>query len=200
MDYNKLFKTHVAKLTDYDTIQILEFKIPNMITYGIKYSFDKDGKILTISGDFGVYVVRGFATPKKLYDIIINGRNIENPNIQYFAEKIVCSDHDIYYYDLDECMAHLFDVIPEISDKRKLEDIKDALTDELDERTPKDCNKIAIRKILSDYSPLDSYELYSHIDDMPVKIHQNVDIILTGFKFAWEQIHPEDKAYEERHK
>lgn len=49
----KLFKNHVATLTDYGNIKILDFKNPESCDYRIRFLFEEDYYRLHISGDLG---------------------------------------------------------------------------------------------------------------------------------------------------
>lgn len=47
------FKNHVATLTDYGNIKILDFKEPGSSIYRIRFLFEEDYYRLHISGDLG---------------------------------------------------------------------------------------------------------------------------------------------------
>ena len=186
MNYKEIFKNHKATHERCNDFQILEFKIPENILYNLRFVFDEIGKTLTISGDFGVFMVKNFETPEKFYDTLLAERTLENLPLRYFIEKIICSERNPYYYDEEECIDHLLSIIDK---PEEIENIHEALNNHLQEGILLDHDKDAIFEILSEHCDLDSLEIYNHIDDMPQKITPCIGIILAGFKYAWEQLY-----------
>ena len=176
---------HKATHETCNNFQILEFKIPENILYNLRFVFDEKGKTLTVSGDFGVFIIKQFETPEKFYDTLLAGRTLENLPLHYFAEKTICSERNLYYYDEEECIDHLLSIIDK---PEEIEGIREALSNHLQEEILMDHDKDAIFEILSEHCDLDSLEIYNHIDDMPQKI-TCIGIILAGFKYAWEQLY-----------
>ena len=186
MNYNEIFKNHKATHESCNNFQILEFKIPDNILYNLRFVFDEKGKTLTISGDFGVFIVKNFETPEKFYDTLLAERTLENLPLHYFIEKIICSDRNPYYYDEEECIDHLLSIIDK---PEEIEGIRETLSNHLQEETLSDHAIDAISEILLQYCDLDSLEIYNHIDDIPQKVSPCIETILVGFKYAWEQLY-----------
>lgn len=87
------FKKHVAKLTDYGNIKILDFKDPNSYHYRIRFLFEEDYCRLHISGDLGELIATNYnnMTYEKFSDFV--------NNIGYFEGKIDCNSRKIYVFD-----------------------------------------------------------------------------------------------------
>ena len=186
MNYEEIFKNHKATHEKCNDFQILEFKIPENVLYNLRFVFDEIGKTLTISGDFGVFIVKNFETPEKFYDTLLAERTLENLPLHYFIEKIICSDRNPYYYDEEECIDHLLSIIDKPGE---IEGIRETLSNHLQEETLSDHAIDAISEILSQYCDLDSLEIYNHIDDIPQKVSPCIETILVGFKYAWGQLY-----------
>lgn len=108
------FKNHVAKLTDYGNIKILDFKNPNSSDYRIRFLFEEDYCRLHISGDLGDLIASNYSnmTYDKFSDFI--------NNTDYFEEKIDCHSRKIYRYDEDEAKIYLAKII---KDNEMLDDL-----------------------------------------------------------------------------
>lgn len=87
------FKNHVAKLTDYGNIKILDFKDQNSYHYRIRFLFEEDYCRLHISGDLGELIATNYnnMTYEKFSDFV--------NNIGYFEGKIDCNSRKIYVFD-----------------------------------------------------------------------------------------------------
>lgn len=90
------FKNHVATLTDYGNIKIVDFKEPNSSHYRIRFLFEEDYCRLHISGDLGELIASNYSnmTLEDFSDFI--------NDIGYFEEKIDCHSRRIYLYDEDD--------------------------------------------------------------------------------------------------
>jgi len=54
------FKNHIARLTDYGNIKILDFKNPESSAYRIRFLFEEDYYRLHISGDLGELIATNY--------------------------------------------------------------------------------------------------------------------------------------------
>lgn len=115
------FKNHIAKLTNYGNIKILDFKNPNSSEYRIRFLFEEDYCRLHISGDLGELIATNYSnmTYEKFSDFV--------NNVDYFKEKIDCNNRKLYVYDEDQAMKELLEMAEEhdwllFSDKYSYED------------------------------------------------------------------------------
>ena len=99
------FKNHKATFTDLGNIKILDFQVPNQNEYRIRFLFEEDYCRLHISGDLGELIAVNYynMTFEKFRDFI------GNPD--YFAEKVVCSSRDIFFYNEDLARKQAHDLI-----------------------------------------------------------------------------------------
>lgn len=95
------FKNHVATLTDYGNIKILDFKEPGSSNYRIRFLFEEDYYRLHISGDLGQLVATNYNNMcyEHFSDFV--------HNTGYFQQKIDCHDREIYEYDYDKANQEL---------------------------------------------------------------------------------------------
>lgn len=115
-EQKKRFKDHVATLTDYGNIKILDFKNPNSINYRIRFLFEEDYYKLHISGDLGELTATNCSnmTLADFKDFI--------GNPYYFIEKINCHSRDIYTYDEDIAIKEMREFIKEYELEEELLD------------------------------------------------------------------------------
>lgn len=99
------FENHKATFTDLGNIKILDFQVPNQNEYRIRFLFEEDYCRLHISGDLGELIAVNYynMTFEKFRDFI------GNPD--YFAEKVVCSSRDIFFYNEDLARKQAHDLI-----------------------------------------------------------------------------------------
>lgn len=137
------FKNHIATLTDYGNIKILDFKAPNTSVYMIRFLFEEDYCRLHISGDLGELIASNYCnmTYEKFSDYV--------NNTGYFEEKIDCHSRSIYVYDYSKALEELrqraadegdwleisdrYDY--ETNDEARLESIIDDILDDFSEST-----------------------------------------------------------------
>ena len=86
------FSEHIAVYHDYGNIATLDWAKPGHIEYRIRYIFDKERNVLSISGDLGEAV----AYPTCKVDLENCATSFQS--IDYFTEKIRVSS-DLYDYD-----------------------------------------------------------------------------------------------------
>lgn len=101
------FKDHIAKLTDYGNIKILDFKQPNSNEYRIRFLFEEDYCRLHISGDLGELTATNYynMTFDKFSDFV--------NNVGYFESKINCHSRAIYVYDKDKAKEDIINYLEE---------------------------------------------------------------------------------------
>lgn len=89
------FKEHIATLTDYGNIKILDFKNPKSNEYRIRFLFEEDYYRLNISGDLGELIATNCNNMRwdKFSDF--------THNVEYFESKIDCHSRPLYSYDED---------------------------------------------------------------------------------------------------
>ena len=113
------FKNHVATLTKYDNITILDFKNPSSSNYRIRFLFEEDYCKLHISGDLGQLIANNYnnMTYESFSDFV--------NNVGYFKEKINCHDRAIVRYDEKKAETDIKEYI-------KTYELEDAIIEEYD--------------------------------------------------------------------
>ena len=114
------FKNHIATLTDYGNIKVLDFANPNSSHYRIRFLFEEDYCRLHISSDLGELIATNYnnMTFNKFADFV--------NNTGYFEEKVDCHNRAFYYYDEDVARQKLKEYFEEyewLSYTDKKEDI-----------------------------------------------------------------------------
>lgn len=120
------FKNHVAKLTDYGNIKILDFKNPESSNYRIRFLFEEDYCRCHISGDLGELIATNYynMTYEKFKDFV--------NNIGYFKEKIDCSSRSLYEFDEDVARQELLERIKDWKWEEEILDEYDSVEDFID--------------------------------------------------------------------
>lgn len=129
------FKNHVAALSDYGNIKVLDFKNPGSSNYQIRFIFEEDYCRLHISGDLGY--LSAFNPDNMTYE----GFSDFIDNIDYFKEKIVSHDRPIYKYDYDKALKDLKNLFYEYEVEDKIIEYPDEDHDEQLESAAKECLK-----------------------------------------------------------
>jgi len=182
------FKNHIATLTDYGNIKILDFANPNSSHYRIRFMFEEDYCRLHISGDLGELIATNYnnMTFNKFTDFV--------NNTGYFEEKVDCHNRAFYYYDADVAKQEL---------KERFEEYE--FLDYTDEYSWQDNDEKRLEYILDDilYDFSDgtglgssSYEKLSEFDsdywewayDLGKKSTGILDLYMLAFKLAMEQL------------
>ena len=146
------FKNHVATLTDYGNIKILDFKEPGTSNYRIRFLFEEDYYRLHISGDLGQLIATNYNNMcyEDFSDFV--------HSIGYFQGKIDCNDRDIYEYDSDKAKQEL---------QKRFEEYE--VTSEYDWKTDEEYREEKIEEILEDFDSRTgigskAYDILSEID------------------------------------
>lgn len=183
------FKNHIATLTDYGNIKILDFKEPNTSAYRIRFLFEEDYCRLHISGDLGELIASNYnnMTYEKFSDFV--------NNVGYFEEKIDCNSRDIYAYDevkaREELMKMAADDGDWLTESNRYwyeEDEEERLTHIIDDILVDFSDTTGIGKIgydaLSEINP-DVWEFAGDIGKTETGI---LDLYMLAFKLAQEQL------------
>ena len=184
------FKNHIATLTDYGNIKILDFKNPESFHYRIRFLFEEDYYRLHISGDLGEL------TATNDCNMTFNHFTDFVNNIGYFEEKIDCHSRPIYYYDEDAAREELKEYIEEYGLLDYYDKYSYSWDDDEEEKL-----KDALDDILSDFSQdtgisSSGYEALSELDsdawelarDLGKKKTGILDLYMLAFKLAMEQL------------
>lgn len=97
----KNFRNHIATLTDYGNVKILDFKNPESSNYRIRFLFEEDFYRLHISGDLGELIATNYK------NMCYEGFEDFVHNTGYFEEKIDCHSRRIYEFDEDKAREEL---------------------------------------------------------------------------------------------
>lgn len=93
LEYQKrFFKNHVATLTDYGNIKILDFKNPDTNDYRIRFIFEEDYYRIHISGDIGELIAYKYDMNYDKFFRFIN-------NTGCFEPSVCCCNRPIHTYD-----------------------------------------------------------------------------------------------------
>ncbi len=183
------FKNHIAILTDYGNIKILDFKAPNTSVYRIRFLFEEDYCRLHISGDLGELIASNYnnMTYEKFSDFV--------NNVGYFEEKIDCHSRDIYAYDevkaREELMKMAADDGDWLTESNRYwyeEDEEERLAHIIDDILVDFSDTTGIGKsgydALSEVNP-DAWEFAGDIGKTETGI---LDLYMLAFKLAQEQL------------
>ena len=138
--HKKMFKNHVAEITDYGNIKILDFKRPDSNEYRIRFLFEEDYCRLHISGDLGEL------TASNYYNMTYEKFSEYVNNVGYFESKIDCHSRPIYVYDEEAARDDLKDYIY----KYNLYEI--ITSDKYEQQSDEEKINEVIDEILYDYS------------------------------------------------
>lgn len=119
MTDEEYFKNHVAKLTDYGDVKILDFKNPDTVSYAIRFMFDEVQCVLCISGDLGELVASNYN------NMTYEGFNDFVKSPYYFISKIDCHSRNLYEYNEGDARTELKERIED-------EDITDDILEDFD--------------------------------------------------------------------
>ena len=192
------FKNHIATLTDYGNIKILDFKNPQFSEYRIRFLFEEDYYRLHISGDLGELTATNYynMTYEKFSDFVNDSG--------YFEQKVDCHSRPLYIYD-EKCAEE------DLKEYFEEYDIYDAiLSDKYDWQTEEEKIDEVIKDVLEDFSedtgigtqgynclaeyitdPRDAYNFGKRVGLKETGI---LELYLFAFKLAKEQLEAENKS------
>lgn len=190
------FKNHVATLTDYGNIKILDFKNPKSNDYRIRFLFEEDYYRLHITGDLGELIASNYCnmTFEKFSDFV--------NDVGYFEGKINCHNRDIYYYDEEVAEKELRKLIKEedleveiLENRPYCHNKEDAIEDFIDDILSNFESDTGLdddgREKLSDYiGEYKAYEITSNLGKQETGI---LDLYMLAFKLAMKQLNKEEK-------
>lgn len=188
----KYFKNHVAKLTTYDNIKILDFQEPGSSRYRIRFLFEEDYCKLHITGDLGDLIASNYS------NMTFEGFSDFIDDIGYFVPKICCCsrDIDVYYMDIAKKQIHEHldeDIIERIvdnydydpdSEEGRNEAINAFYDDVFEDFSSKHGIGVEGYKVLSEYID-DAYEFASCIGHETSGI---ISLYMLAFKLAIKQL------------
>lgn len=188
-EQKKNFKNHIASLSDYGNIKILDFKDPESSHYRIRFLFEEDYCRLHISGDLGELIATNYnnMTFEKFSDF--------SNNVGYFEGKIDCHSRPIYTFDSADAEEDLKELFEE-------HDLYDSiLAYKLDFESDEERINEVIEKILADYSETTGigskgYDVLSEFLDEPWEYTQELgkretgilDLYMLAFRLAMAQL------------
>ena len=174
----KHFENHVATLTEYENIKILDFKNPKSVNYRIRFIFEEDWCRLHISGDLGSLSATNFnnMTFEGFHDFV--------HNISYFKEKIDCCERDIYEYDDEKARKDIAELLEDVElspmyDSQ--EDFIDTVMEDFDFRHGLGSKAY---DILTDEVP-DAFESIDRIGRVDTEI---LELYMLAFELATKQL------------
>ena len=178
------FKNHVATLTDYGNIKILDFANPESSHYRIRFLFEEDHCKLHISGDLGELVATNYK------NMCYEGFTDFVHDTGYFEGKVDCHNRPFYEYDYDKAKQEL---------QERFEDYE--VTSEYDWKTDEEYREEKIEEILDDLNSntglgSKAYEILSEIDGDCWEYISNIgkvetgilDLYMLAFELAQEQL------------
>lgn len=194
MNYKELFKNHIATIEKCGLLTRITFQKPNTVLHKITYTFMEDQSTLVVTGDCKPLVatnVSNFGKPETLYNSLFNNTYAPKGDIGYFISKITAFSSEIYTYEYGEVRAFLTDLINEYTDEKDYPfgtpDYLDKMLDYFDEDRP----HAGIGYSLPILGQLDSNfcELVREsLNAMPAHIDGSIEMIVYGFKLAYEQL------------
>lgn len=178
------FKEHVATLTDYGNIKILDFAKPGSSNYRIRFLFEEDYYRLHISGDLGELIATNFNNMcyEEFNDFV--------HNIGYFKGKIDCNSRPIYEYDYDKTQQDLE------------EHLKDCEFPKYEWETEEEAKQYKMDEIMDDFvndrvglgsraydlvSEIDG-DCFEYFDDLGKQSTGILDLYMLAFELAQEQL------------
>lgn len=184
------FKNHVAKLTDYGNIKILDFKDPNSSHYRIRFLFEEDYCRLHISGDLGELIATNYnnMTYEKFSDFV--------NDIGYFGGKIDCNSRNIYVFDEVKARKDIKKILEEYD---LLDDVlqHDRYDWETDDEKLEEFFESALEDFCEDkgigskgYDALSEYfdDVWEIVGDIGKENTGILDLYMMAFKLAQEQL------------
>lgn len=182
----KNFENHVATLTDYGNIKVLDFKNPESSNYRIRFMFEEDYCRCHISGDLGSLVATNYN------NMTFEGFKDFVHNTGYFEGKIDCHSRKLYEYDEDlaekELREHLEDYFENDDDG----DMEDVISDMFDDFGDDGFGSKAY-DIMSEYDS-DCWEYLSSLGRVSTGI---LDLYMLAFELATEQLEAQTKEVSE---
>lgn len=183
------FKNHIAEVTDYGKVKILDFKNPQSSNYRIRFLFEEDYCKLHISGDLGELDATNYN------NMTFEGFKCFTNNIGYFEEKIDCHSRHIYRYNEDVAREELKKIVEEndygdsiYRDKTWCKSEEEAIEEFLDDALEDFDEDMGIGP--KGYDVADEYicDFWEDAPDMGKESTGILELYMLAFKLAMEQI------------
>lgn len=182
--HRKHFKNHIATLTDYGNIKILDFKNPESNHYRIRFLFEEDYYRLHISGDLGALQATNYTnmTYEKFSQFL--------GDPYYFKSKIDCIERAIYFYDNDFAAEQLKKILEEYGYEPEydFETIDDKIEEILRDFTEDNGIGVHGYEELKEIVGLDYMYTDIHPEDIGKVDTGIIDLYLFAFELAIKQL------------
>ncbi len=173
----KNFENHVATLTDYGNIKVLDFKNPESSNYRIRFMFEEDYCRCHISGDLGELVATNYN------NMTFEGFKDFVHNTGYFEGKIDCMSRKIYDYDYELAEKQLRERLEELVEDGEDIDIDDVVSEMIDDFRNDGFGSKAY-DILSEIDP----DCFEYIGDFGKERTGILELYMLAFELATEQL------------
>lgn len=172
------FKDHIATLTEYDNIKILDFKNPDSNHYRIRFIFEEDYCRCHISGDLGELIATNYnnMTYEGFKDFV--------HNTGYFEGKIDCNNREIYEYDEDVAKEELQERIEDYFENDNNDDMEDVMQDMFNDFDNHHGFGSKAYDILSEYD----YDCWEYINDLGKVSTGILELYMLAFELATKQL------------
>lgn len=182
--HRKHFKNHIATLTDYGNIKILDFKNPESNHYRIRFLFEEDYYRLHISGDLGALQATNYTN--MTYEEF--SQFLGKPD--YFKSKIDCIERAIYIYDNDFAAEQLKKILEDYGYEPEydFETIDDKIEEILRDFTEENGIGSNGYEELKEIVGLDYMYTYIYPEDIGKVDKGIIDLYLFAFELAIKQL------------
>lgn len=190
----EMFADHVATLTDFGNIKVLDFQKPGTNYYRIRFIFEEDHDRVHISGDLGELIAYNHAglSFRHFIDYCYRHR-------VWFKSKVLCSSRPLQTYDRELAEKQL---IEKLKDKYLFNKVFTHFSAYFDDLEPDVVTALLVEDALVDFSDgggigEDGEKLLSSIDSTgfwPIdeigldKGPDIIDLYLLAFKLAYSQL------------
>lgn len=199
LEYQKRwFENHVATLTDYGNIKILDFKNPDTNHYRIRFIFEEDYYRIHISGDIGELIAYKYDMNYDKFFRFIN-------NTGYFEPSVCCCNRPIHTYDSELAGKQIikwlkdtdqYDDIINDSWDNEYDDEDSFLDDVLDDFDDKSGLGERGKDILIRVD--ESSDIYDELSSFGLEEEPGIlDLYMLAFKLATDQLKKENGAINE---
>ncbi len=174
----KNFENHVATLTDYDNIKVLDFKNPSTSNYRIRFIFEEDYCKCHISGDLGGLMATNYN------NMTFEGFKDFVHNTGYFEGKIDCCERSVYAYDEELAEKQLKEKLEEIDDGMGDIDIDDVVYDMMRDFGDRNGFGSKAYEILSEYDS----DCWEYLSDLGKEETGILELYMLAFELATKQL------------
>lgn len=179
----KHFENHVATLSDYGNIKVLDFKNPNTINYRIRFIFEEDWCRCHISGDLGELIATNYdnMTYEGFKDFVHNA--------EYFRGKINCASRPLDEYDYDLAVKQLNEWLEDVEftsfcDETQEELREEAIDDIMDDFDSRRGLGSKAYELLEEHDP----DCFEYIDNIGRQDTDILELYMLAFELATKQL------------